>query len=272
MSTWDSALPPPDMAMTRAERRRAAWRFMLLALGLVPTLVALVMARALDVVLHAGARRVSPRVVQGYSAVLIRVIGLRTEHSGVVMNQPGALVANHASWLDIFVLNACAPVQFVAKAEVAGWPGIGFLARMAGTVFIRRDRSDATAQPRRLAAEVRRGHRLVFFPEGTSTDGTLILPFKATLFQAFLAPDMPRGMAVQPVSIRYKAPVDAERRFYGWWGSMAFASHFMRVLGQGCQGRVDVVFHPPIACSPNQGRKALSARAEAAVRAGFDAA
>lgn len=271
MSTWDSPRPPPDMAMTVAERRRAARRFALLAAGLVPALVALVLARGADFVLHAGVRRVSSRVVQGYSAFLVRVIGLRVAHRGTLIGRQGALVANHASWLDIFVLNARAPVQFVAKAEVARWPGIGLLARMAGTVFIRRDRRDATAQSRLLAAELRRGHRLVFFPEGTSTDSTLVLPFKPTLFQAFLAPNMPPDMAVQPISLRYHAPDGADPRFYGWWGSMGFAAHFMRVLGQARQGHVTVMCHTPIACAPDTTRKTLARDAEGAVRAGFGA-
>jgi 1-acyl-sn-glycerol-3-phosphate acyltransferase len=162
-------------------------------------------------------------------------------------------------------------VQFVAKAEVAGWPGIGLLARMAGNVFIRRDRRDAAAQTALLAAEFRRGHRLVFFPEGTSTDSTLVLPFKATLFQAFLTEDMPRDMAVQPVSVRYFAPEGTDPRFYGWWGGMDFASHFLRVLGQGAQGGVIVICHAPIPCTAKTTRKALALQSEAAVRAGFSA-
>jgi len=254
MSTWDSHIPPPDMGLTQRQRARAMLRFALLALGLVPALLALGLARAAETVIHSGARRFTPRVVQGYCRFLLWVIGLRSDCRGTVMAGDGALVANHASWLDIFVLNARAPVQFVAKAEVAGWPGIGLLARLAGTVFIRRDRRDATAQTRLLAAEFRRGHRLVFFPEGTSTDSTLVLPFKATLFQAFLAPDMP-----------------ADPRFYGWWGGMDFARHFLRVLGQARQGHVTVLCHAPIFCTPGATRKVLALQAEAAVQAGFNA-
>ncbi|CUX83133.1 MAG: lyso-ornithine lipid acyltransferase [Roseibaca calidilacus] len=271
MSTWDSHIPPPDMGLTPRQRARAMLRFALLALGLVPALLALGLARAAETVIHSGARRFTPRVVQGYCRFLLWVIGLRSDCRGTVMAGDGALVANHASWLDIFVLNARAPVQFVAKAEVAGWPGIGLLARLAGTVFIRRDRRDATAQTRLLAAEFRRGHRLVFFPEGTSTDSTLVLPFKATLFQAFLAPDMPRDMAVQPVSLRYHAPDGADPRFYGWWGGMDFARHFLRVLGQARQGHVTVLCHAPIFCTPGTTRKALALQAEAAVQTGFNA-
>lgn len=271
MSTWDSTLPPPDMALAGPERRRALWRFALLALALLPTLLALGAARAIECITHAGDRKLSPHVVQWYCRLLLRVIGLRPEIRGTALHSRGSLVANHSSWLDIFVLNAAAPVMFVAKSEVAGWPGIGLLARLAGTVFIRRDRRDAQAQTQVLAAEFRRGHRLVFFPEGTSTDSTLVLPFKPTLFQALLAKGMPAGLAVQPVSLRYFAPQGADPRFYGWWGGMDFAGHFMRVLGQETQGRVVITFHTPLACAQSQGRKALAAQSEALVRTGFEA-
>jgi 1-acyl-sn-glycerol-3-phosphate acyltransferase len=269
MSRWDSAIAPPSTALTPAERRRAIWRLSILVLGLIVGLAALLLARAIEYITHAGARRISPFVVQGYCRYMLRVIGLRVIWRGTPMLGRGALVANHASWLDIFVLNALTPAMFVAKEEVAGWPGIGLLARMAGTVFIRRDRRDAQAQTRILAAEFRRGHRLVFFPEGTSTDSSLVLPFKPTLFQAFLAPGMPTGMAVQPVSLRYQAPACTDPRFYGWWGGMEFADHFLRVLGQTPQGQVTVTCHTPITCTPATTRKALALQAEAAVQAGF---
>lgn len=272
MSTWDSAQPPPSLSLTTTERWRAIGRFSVLALGLVIALPVLLLARAIESISHAGARRFSPYVVQAYSSFLLRVIGLPIALRGTLVRGHAAWVANHGSWLDIFVLSAIAPALFVAKSEVAAWPGIGPLARMAGTVFIRRDRRDATAQTHVLAAEFRHGHGLVFFPEGTSTDSTLVLPFKPTLFQAFLAPDMPRNMQVQPVTLRYHAPLKADPRFYGWWGGMDFTSHFLRILGQGGQGRVTIILHPPIACTPDQGRKVLAARAEAAVRTGFAAA
>lgn len=272
MSTWDSDVPPPPMALSPAERRRAIWRFALLALGLLAGMAALVVARGVEHITHAGARALSPHVVRAYCRFFLRVIGLQVQAQGTPMRGRGALVANHASWLDIFVLNALTPAMFVAKSEVAGWPGIGPLARLTGTVFIRRDKREAQAQTHILAQEFRRGHRLVFFPEGTSTDSTLVLPFKPTLFQAFLAPDMPTGMEVQPVSLRYHAPEGTDPRFYGWWGGMEFATHFLRVLGQRPQGGVTVTCHSPIACTAKTTRKALAQQAEAAVQAGFAAA
>lgn len=271
MSTWQSPQPPPSMRLGAWQRVRAAWRFALLALALLPGLLALVLARGLECMTHDGAWRMSPHVVHVYSRFLLRVVGLRLDRQGAGVTARGALVANHVSWLDIFVLSALTPARFVAKQEVAGWPGIGLLARLAGSVFIHRDRRDAGAQVQALTVELRRGHRLVFFPEGTSTDGTLVLPFKATLFEAFVMPDIPQNVCVQPVSLRYDAPPGADPRFYGWWGEMEFAAHFLRVLGQRPQGRVTVTCHPSIPCAPDMTRKALAARAEAAARDGFAA-
>lgn len=182
------------------------------------------------------------------------------------MRGPGAMVANHASWLDIFALNARAPVVFVAKAEVAGWPGIGLLARATGTLFIQREaRGEAARQAEALAGRLRAGQRLLFFPEGTSSDNRRCLPFKPALFAGLLLPGLPTGLRVQPVTVRYEGPPGEDPRFHAWWGDMEFGPHALAVLAAPRGGRVTVTFHPPI---PVEGRdrKRLAAEAEAAVR------
>ena len=106
---------------------------------------------------------------------------------------PSTVVANHASWLDIFALNAPQRIYFVSKDEVRDWPGIGWLARATGTVFIARKSREAGVQARLFETRMAAGHRLLFFPEGTSTDGRRVLPFKTTLFAAFLVAVGPQG-------------------------------------------------------------------------------
>ena len=88
-----------------------------------------------------------------------------------------------------------------------------------------------------ITARTRAGHRLLFFPEGTSTDGQRVLPFKPTLFQGFLDPALPETLAIQPMSAHYHAPRGRDPRFYGWWGNMDFAPHLMQVLAARRQGR-----------------------------------
>ena len=180
-------------------------------------------------------------------------------------------MANHASWLDIFVLNAAKRVYFVSKAEVARWPGIGWLARATGTLFIARDRRQAAAQVALFRERLQAGHKLLFFPEGTSTDGLQVLPFKPTLFAAFTDPALGPDLAIQPVSVAYHAPAGADPRFYGWWGDMAFGPHLLSTLTARRQGRVEVVYHPPIRVADHADRKALARAAETAVRGGLQA-
>jgi 1-acyl-sn-glycerol-3-phosphate acyltransferase len=188
------------------------------------------------------------------------------------MAAPGALVANHASWLDIVALQSTAVPAFVSKSEVADWPGIGFIGRAIGTVFIARRAQEARAQTAQLEARLRTGDLLCIFPEGTSTDGQRVLPFKSTLFQVFLGADPAADLWVQPVSLRYRAPPGLPADFYGWWGSMDFAGHLRAVLAQSRGGEVAVIFHPPLRARDFPSRKALAQAAGAAVRAGFETA
>jgi 1-acyl-sn-glycerol-3-phosphate acyltransferase len=184
------------------------------------------------------------------------------------MHHRGAVVANHASWLDIFVLNACDRVYFVSKSEVASWPLIGWLARATGTVFIARNAAEAKVQKHVFEDRLQSGHRLLFFPEGTSTDSLRVLPFKSTLFAAFFADDMKDVMNIQPVSLRYTAPKGEDARLYGWWANMEFAGHLARILSRPRQGRVEVTYHKPLVVADFADRKALAAACEALIRSG----
>ncbi len=240
-----------------------------LAFILLPFLTFLILTRAAERAI-CGRHPVSPRIVQTYCRITLAVLGLRCELRGQAAPAPSALVANHVSWLDIFVLNAALPVTFVSKAEVAGWPGIGTLARATGTLFIRRAAREAAQQRDLLAERLRAEERLVFFPEGTSTDGQQVLPFRSTLFEAFFTHDLPPDLAVQPVALRYLPPAEADPRIYGWWGDMDFGSHALQVLGRWRQGRVRLVLRPPLPVAAQPGRKALAQAAEASVRAGFE--
>jgi len=231
-------------------------------------LLMLLLARAVEAPLFGRARPVTPFITQAVCKMALWIMGLRVVRRGTPMQVRGAVVANHSSWLDIFVLNACDRVYFVSKAEVAKWPGIGWLARATGTVFIARDAAEAKVQQGVFEERLRAGHRLLFFPEGTSTDSLRVLPFKSTLFAAFFTHGMEHAMHIQPVSVRYNAPVDADARLYGWWAAMDFAPHLLRILAQARQGSVEVTFHPAVAVDDFKGRKDLAAYCEAVVREG----
>lgn len=203
-------------------------------------------------------------------ATVLRVIGLRLKSQGQPMRHPGSVVANHVSWLDILALHACQTVVFVSKSEVSGWPGIGFLARFAGTVFINRDPREARVQRDILAGAMRHGARLMLFPEGTSTDGMRVLPFKSSIFEMMFMQYAGSETHVQPVSVIYDAPKDrGDARLYAWWGDMNLGPHLAMVLSLARQGSVRVVFHAPLKVADFANRKELARAAEMAVRAGL---
>jgi lyso-ornithine lipid O-acyltransferase len=112
----------------------------------------------------------------------------------------------------------------------------------------------------------------LFFPEGTSTDGRRVLPFKTTLFAAFLSDALRDSLWVQPVTVVYKAPPGADPRLYGWWGSMDLAPHLLTTLAPAVQGSVTVIYHPPVRAADYADRKALAAATESLVRKGLEGA
>lgn len=267
--TWSPKELPPEVKITPM-----GWLFVVLRgsavlLVLVCGVVLMGAMRLAERPIYGMARPWTPGITVIVSRIVLALLGLRREVEGRVMAYPGALVANHSSWLDIFVLNAVTRVYFVSKAEVAGWPGIGFLAKIVGTVFIARDRNQARAQQALFETRLQAGHRLVFFPEGTSTDNFRVLPFKSTLFQAFFTPELHERLYIQPVSVIYTAPQEQDGRFYGWWGDMAFGPHALVLLAQPRGGVVKVIYHPPVAARDASDRKALALAMETAVRQGM---
>ncbi len=270
--TWQSSAPPPEAPRTRGHWRRVAWRGGRIALVIGAGVLATLALRLAERPLHGQARPWTPAITVWVCRRVLAILGIGHVIEGKPLQGPGAVVCNHVSWLDIFALNARKRVYFVSKAEVAGWPGIGFLARLVGTVFITRDARAARAQTELLQERLGAGQRLLFFPEGTSTDGMRLRPFKSTLFQALCAAGAGGaggGLWVQPVTLVYEAPEGADARAYGWWGDMDFGSHLATVLGMARQGRVRVICHAPLAAGDFEGRKALAAACERAVRAGL---
>lgn len=245
---------------------RVLWRGMAMSLVTYGGLVLLLLARLVEKPLFGPARPFTPHITQFVCRANCAILGLRRVVRGRPMAQKGAVVANHSSWLDIFTLNACDRVYFVAKAEVSGWPGIGWLARATGTVFIRRRGVEAKVQQDIFEARLRQGHRLLFFPEGTSTDAIRVLPFKSSLFQAFFTHGLDRVLFIQPVTVVYHPPEGQDPRFYGWWGDMDFAGHLWKMLAAPRHGSVEIVFHPEVPVDGFEDRKSLAQHCERVIR------
>lgn len=140
-------------------------------------------------------------VVQHWAREMLRVLGIELRVTGEPpLHGPVLLVANHISWLDILVMHAARHCRFVAKHEVRHWPLVGTLATGGGTLYIERaSRRDAMRVVHHMAEALRSGDILAVFPEGTTTDGTRLLPFHANLLQAAVAVDAP----VQPVGLTF---------------------------------------------------------------------
>jgi 1-acyl-sn-glycerol-3-phosphate acyltransferase len=187
------------------------------------------------------------------------------------MRTAGVMVSNHSSWLDILAIHSRQAVFFVTKEEVSGWPIIGGLVRFSGALVVARDRREAAAQVAKLRDRVLDGQRLIFFPEGTSTDGLRMLPFRPTLFAAFTDPALRDIIRVQPVTVVYTAPRGADPRFYAWWGHMSLVPHLVKVLAQYPHGKVKVIYHAPVPAAGFADRKALAAHCEAVIRERFEA-
>lgn len=229
-------------------------------------LVLLLLLRLIEWPLCGRARPVTPYITQFVCRFNLAALGLRLSVKGQPMTRMGAVVANHSSWLDIFVLNAAQQVYFVAKSEVRGWPGIGWLARATGTIFILRKGTEAKLHQQVLEDRLKAGHRLLFFPEGTSTDAIRVLPFKSTLFQAFYSPALEHVMHIQPVTVIYHPPPGEDARFYGWWGDMDFAGHLLKMLVAPRHGQVEVIFHPEVPVDGFENRKLLAGHCERVIR------
>ncbi len=256
--TWTSDVPPPEMRISADGWLRVAWKGAAVGIVTFGCLLVLLILRQIERPLYLERRPWTPHITQFVCRAALRIIGLEHHHEGQPLQGHGAMVANHASWLDIFVLNAEARIYFVSKAEVAGWPGIGWLARATGTFFIKRDPAEARRQVAEMGRRLELGQKLLFFPEGTSTDGRRVLPFRTTLFQPLVAENREGDFEVQPVTVVYHAPAGADPRIYGWWGEMEFGSHLLQTLALPRQGRVEVIYHPPMRIVGSGGRKALA--------------
>jgi len=264
--TWAPDDEPPPVRISAFGWILAALRASLLIVLLLSGLALLLILRLIERPLCGPRRPITPYITQAVCRMTFVILQMRYRAEGQPMTERGAVVANHASWLDIFTLNARKRIYFVSKSEVARWPGIGMLARSVGTVFITRDRSQARAQTALFEERLLAGHKLLFFPEGTSTDGMRVLPFKSTLFAAFLTPALRDELHVQAVTVIYTAPPGQDARFYGWWGDMDFGTHMLKVLSTWRQGSVRVVFHPPVRAADFADRKALARYLEVQVR------
>lgn len=192
----------------------------------------------------------------------LRLTGLRLAVTGWPAPRTALFAVNHVSYLDIPVLGALlSQGVFVAKSEVADWPLFGFLARLSLTEFITRKGSEVRHQCKGLANRINGGTSLIVFPEGTSTDGSSVRAFKSPLFASLDRVHHDTG--VQPITIAYENPECA------WHGDMTLVPHLWHMFGTR-GGRVDVIFHAPVARAEFPDRKHMAKHCENVVRRGLE--
>ncbi len=225
--------------------------------------------------LGAGQIRLCQRIGRYYWRAVLWAIGIEVVvRGGPSPDRPTLFVANHASYLDIAVLGSLIETAFVAKKEVSEWPGFGFLAKLGRTVFVDRRPRKSLDQREEMKSRLNgMGDSLVLFPEGTSSDGNRVLPFKSALFSVAesIAPDG-RHLPVQPVSLAYTRldgmPMGRSwRSFFSWYGDMELVPHLWVALGLG-RATVEVQFHPVVSLDRFGSRKALADHCHDVVRNG----
>ncbi len=154
-----------------------------------------------------GAMSLRQRAHMSWKRILLRIFGIRLQVEGHLPDGPCLVVANHITWLDIAMLHALWPMWLVAKSEIAGWPLIGMLARLAGTIFIVRGSVESRRRvARRMSALLKRGDRVGIFPEGGIRRERGVKMFHAPLF----GPAIRIGVPVVPVAIRFERESDGD--------------------------------------------------------------
>ena len=240
---------PARPPLTLRRRLRASGRLFTLALAFVySALLFLVTAGP-----WSGFRRRS-LWLHRTCRLMLRTIGVRFTVEGEPPPRTGVVASNHVSYLDILVLSSATPQVFLAKSEVRDWPVVGWFARAAGTQFIDRNRrTDVARQNADFVHIVENDAVLTIFLEGTSTDGSLVRPFRSPL----LEPAVEHRWPVTPAAIHYTCTGADVAQDVCWWGDMGFFEHLFRLV------RADTVtahlrFGAPVAAGDD--RKALAAR------------
>ena len=252
---------PPRQA-ERSTRRRDVMRHLLAARRVAWILLLTPVSCIIQTILLLASRRGRVSFAVFYWNSVARLLGLQVRIVGAPTlrtDRPVLYVCNHSSWMDIPALGGCLRACFVAKDEVASWPIVGTIARLGRTVFVSRSRQGIGRERNQMRERLLAGDDLILFPEGTSSDGSRVLPFHSSFFAAAYGGMTP---IIQPVSVVYDRlaglPVGrASRTVFAWYGDMELAPHLWQAA-QWRGKRVSLLFHPTLDPADFASRKALS--------------
>jgi 1-acyl-sn-glycerol-3-phosphate acyltransferase len=240
----------PDRDLLRP--LRYLWRVPLVLLHVVLgiLLCSLILSWNQHVVMKNGREPFAHRMIRWWSVKLLRIFGLRAVRFGEAQRDPVLFVANHTSWIDIVMLHSQRAACFVAKAEIAGWPLVGWLARNGGTIFHRRGNNHSLSTVMQAMVErLRSGRSVAVFPEGGTGYNGVLRVFHARIFQAALDAEVP----VQPVALRFardgRRVIDA-----GFREDESFVHNIVRMLGEAPLD-AEVHFLTPVPATPDARRR-----------------
>ena len=197
-----------------------------------------------------------------YHKICLRIFGIKIKTFGKVsINFPILLISNHASYLDIIILGSLFKTSFIAKKEISKWPLLGILAKLQNTIFIDRRVSSLKNQENKIIKHLNEKKNLVIFPEGTSSDGNRVLPFKSSLFNIF-EKNLNSKILVQTITIVYKKingiPMNRiERKNITWHSNMDLIPNIFNVLKK-LSIEVEVIFNDEFLPSKEYDRKKLA--------------
>ena len=192
--------------------------------------------------------------IRSYSRLLLRCFGMRATRVGTPLPGAAMFVANHVSWIDITLLHSQRAVGFVAKAEIARWPLVGWLATQAGTIYHHRGDNDSLhGVMHQMLARLQEGKAVGVFPEGRTCNGRELGAFHARIFQPAVLAECP----VQPVALKYGAGGSAQA-IVAFGPRENFVQNFWRLLGEPSRA-VEVHFLAPThASAEGEGRRRLA--------------
>lgn len=259
--------------------RRATHKAAMTLLRLIATFSLILMAIAAGGMLRLAPQssRVRGEVGRLLCRMACRTLGIRVTWQGDPPSErPALLLSNHVSWTDVLAFGSIAPVCFLARHDVATWPAIGVLARLFGTLFIERGRlRRIPAVNTEIAARMRAGELVGFFPEATTGDGTRLKPFHAAHVAS--ARDLLRAeprlgaVTLAPAAIVYARrrglPLGRDQRArVAWYGDTEFAPHLLELVRDG-GAECRITFLPPVSYDRTSDRKAVARELEAAIGA-----
>lgn len=209
-----------------------------------------------------------------YYRLTCLIFGIKVILSGERASGHVLYVGNHLSYIDIAAVGSYLNATFISKADVRDWPIFGLLATVGKTVFIERSRDAVTKCIQDIKKTLSGGRSLILFPEGTSTNGTDVIPFKSSVFEILLNKELKDNLIVQPFTItitnidKREIHKAKDHDLYAWYGDMEFTPHLWE-LAKSKGAELLITFHPPRAAADYADRKTFAADCHKDVQEGL---